>query len=209
MEEPKKPGQVIESNLPEWETTARHRREKEAPSVHYGIKDRAMGAFDRYVPAHRKYCGLSRKTACIVLLVLVIAILALIIGLAVGLSKNSSNHQALPLGSHTYTGELTYYGPGLGACGVTSSDDDHIVSISHFVFNAVATGSNPNANPLCKHKIRAVRGGNSIDLTVVDRCVGCKSTDIDVSPGALRQLADPNLGRVEVTWAWLPPVPNT
>lgn len=89
MEEPKKPGQVSESNLPEWETTARHRRGKEALGVHYGIKDRAMGAFDRYVPAHRKYCGLSRKTACIVLLVLVIAILALIIGLAVGLSKNS------------------------------------------------------------------------------------------------------------------------
>ena len=89
MEEPKKPEQVSESNLPEWETTARHRGEKEAPGVHYGIKDRAMGAFDRYVPAHRKYCGLNRKIACIVLLVLVIAILALIIGLAVGLSKHS------------------------------------------------------------------------------------------------------------------------
>ena len=89
MEEPKKPEQVSESNLPEWETTARHRGEKEAPCVHYGIKDRAMGAFDRYMPAHRKYCGLNRKIACIVLLVLVIAILALIIGLAVSLSKHS------------------------------------------------------------------------------------------------------------------------
>lgn len=82
-----------------------------------------------------------------------------------------SNHQALPLGSQTYTGDLTYYGPGLGACGVTSGDDDHIVSISHFVFDAVSTGSNPNANPLCGHKLRAVWDGNSIDLTVVDRCV--------------------------------------
>ena len=80
------------------------------------------------------------------------------------------NHQALPLGSQTYTGDLTYYGPGLGACGVASSDNDDIVSISHFTFDAVSTGSNPNANPLCGHKLRAVRNGNSVDLTVVDRC---------------------------------------
>jgi len=65
---------------------------------------------------------------------------------------------------------LTYYGPGLGACGVTSSDGDHIVSISHFDFDAASTGSDPNANPLCGHKLRAIRNGNSVDLTVVDRC---------------------------------------
>ncbi|KAL2037083.1 hypothetical protein N7G274_010210 [Stereocaulon virgatum] len=206
MEAPKQSEPVSEANLPEWETTARHRGEK---GVHYGVRDRAMMAFNRYVPAYRKYCGLSRKIACIVLLAILVAILALVIGLAVGLSKRSNNHQTLPLGSQTYTGDLTYYGPGLGACGVTSGDNDHIVSISHFVFDAVSTGSNPNANPLCGHKLRAVRDGNSIDLTVVDRCVGCKPTDIDVSPGAFKQLADSNLGRVVVTWAWLPPVPPT
>ena len=138
-----------------------------------------------------------------------------------------SHHQNLPLGSQGYTGDLTYYGPGLGACGITSSDTDHIVSISHFTFDAVSKGSNPNANPLCGHKLRAVRNGNSIDLTVVDRCmalsgpayegligllaigVGCQPTDLDVSPGAFKQLADPSLGRVEVTWAWLSPVPTS
>jgi len=121
---------------------------------------------------------------------------------------------------------LTYYGPGLGACGVTSSGGDQIVSISHFDFDAASTGSDPNANPLCGHKLRAIRDGNSVDLTVVDRCtsgilealctamlmkylgVGCKPTDIDVSLGAFKQLADPALGRVKVTWAWLPPIPS-
>ena len=86
------------------------------------------------------------------------------------ISKLLSQHQNLPLGSQTYKGDLTYYGPGLGACGVTSSDTDHIVSISHFTFDGVSKDSNPNANPLCGHKLRAVRNGNSIDLTVVDRC---------------------------------------
>lgn len=82
-----------------------------------------------------------------------------------------SHHQNLPLGSQTYTGDLTYYGTGLGACGITSSDTDHIVSISHFTFDSVSKGSDPNANPLCGHKLRVVRNGNSIDLTVVDRCM--------------------------------------
>ena len=57
-----------------------------------------------------------------------------------------------------------------------SSDTDHIVSVSHFLFDDVSQGSNPNANPLCGRKIRAdrydesVKGNRSIDLTVVDRC---------------------------------------
>ena len=46
-------------------------------------------------------------------------------------------------------------------------------------------------------------------LTTLPSGVGCEPTDIDVSPGAFKQLADPSLGRVEVTWAWLPPVPTT
>ena len=38
---------------------------------------------------------------------------------------------------------------------------------------------------------------------------GCQPTDLDVSPGAFKKLADPALGRTRVTWAWLPPVPDT
>ena len=45
-----------------------------------------------------------------------------------------------------------------------------IVSISHYTFDAVSKSSDPNANPLCRHKIRAVREGKSVDLMVVDRC---------------------------------------
>jgi hypothetical protein len=72
---------------------------------------------------------------------------------------------------------LTYYGPGLGACGVTSTDNDAIVSVSHYLYDAVQTGSDPNQNPLCGKKIRATRVDErtgkqvSIDLKVVDRCM--------------------------------------
>lgn len=210
MENPKAQRNVEEFRLPEWETTARHRGQKQSQTgLKSSVKERAFIIFDRVMPGHRKYLGFKRNIACVAILIAFVVLLAVILGLAIGLSKKYSQHQNLPLGSQTYTGDLTYYGPGLGACGVTSSDTDHIVSISHFTFDAVSKGSNPNTNPLCGHKLRAVRNGNSIDLTVVDRCVGCQPTDIDVSPGAFKQLADPSLGRVEVTWAWLAPVPTT
>lgn len=179
-----------EFHLPEWETTARHHGEKHAQKdPKYNVKEHAFIIFDRVMPSHRRYLGFSRKIACIVITVILLLLLALILGLAIGLSKKSryaftstydfesmlpktllSHHQSLPLGTQTYTGDLTYYGPGLGACGITSSSTDHIVSISHFTFDAASKGSNPNDNPLCGHKLRAVRNGNSIDLTVVDRC---------------------------------------
>lgn len=70
-------------------------------------------------------------------------------------------------------------------------------------------GSNPNTNPFCGRKIRATRqrngvtGNVSVDVTVVDRCTGCKLYDLDFSPTAFSMMADISLGRVDVTWAFL------
>ncbi|EXJ75673.1 uncharacterized protein A1O5_00180 [Cladophialophora psammophila CBS 110553] len=151
---------------------------------------------------------LSRR-ARIIILVLVLAIIALIIGLAAGLSTRK-HKQNLPLPSGNggpYTGDLTYYEPGLGACGIVSVNSDKIVAISHIVFDAVSVGSNPNANPLCGKKIRARKDNKSVDLTVVDRCTGCQPTDIDVTINTFAELSDVDLGRVLVQWNWLEDVP--
>jgi expansin (peptidoglycan-binding protein) len=105
---------------------------------------------------------------------------------------------------------LTYYGTGLGACGITSQDTDAICAVSEVVFDAAATTSNPNQNPLCGRRIRIQRfdarvaANVSIDVTVVDRCVACQPDDLDLSPSAFAKLADQDLGRVKGTWAWLP-----
>ena len=88
----------------------------------------------------------------------------------------SNENLPLPSNAQNFTGDLTYYQPGLGACGVISSDKDDIFSISHFVFDAVSKDSNPNNNPLCGLRIRATRfyeevnARRSVDLTLVDRC---------------------------------------
>ncbi|CBX90769.1 hypothetical protein IAQ61_002254 [Plenodomus lingam] len=166
--------------------------------------------FDHIFPPYKRYFGRSRRTVLIVIGVFFLCLLALIIGLAVGLrGRSKTQNLPLPGGAQTYTGDLTYYDPGLGACGIDSGDDDPVVAISHYTFDAAQTGSDPNQNPLCGRKIRARRVNEStgksvsIDVTVIDRCTGCQPTDIDVSPAMFDKMADHALGRVTVTWAWL------
>ncbi|KAH6673217.1 RlpA-like double-psi beta-barrel-protein domain-containing protein-containing protein [Halenospora varia] len=144
---------------------------------------------------------------------LVLLVLILGIGLGVGLKKKSSKSHNLPLPSNTgiFTGDLTYYspGPGYGACGFENTSEDSICAVSMLVWDAVSTSSNPNNNPLCGKMIRitrydATKGGNSsVDVKVVDRCVGCKAEDLDLSLKMFTSLADESLGRVVGSWAWL------
>lgn len=48
--------------------------------------------FDRMLPPHRRYFGRSRRTLLIIILVAFLCLLALIIGLAVGLSGGSKKY---------------------------------------------------------------------------------------------------------------------
>lgn len=62
---------------------------------------------DRIFPPHRRYCGLSRRIACLVVTALFLVLLALILGLAIGLSlRNRYVFQALRT-SKASTGYLT------------------------------------------------------------------------------------------------------
>ncbi|OJD21173.1 hypothetical protein ACJ73_07492 [Blastomyces percursus] len=139
--------------------------------------------------------------------------LILIIGLAAGLSARKNKGQGygdLPLPSAhggPYTGDLTYYDPGLGACGIKSAAGEPVCAVSQYLYDAVAVGTNPNANPLCGKRVRLRRAGRSVDVTVVDRCVGCQPNDIDVSLSVFTQLALEEQGRVDVQWAWLEETP--
>ncbi|TVY85234.1 Papain inhibitor [Lachnellula suecica] len=109
----------------------------------------------------------------------------------------------LPTNGATFTGDLTYYspGPGYGACGYENTSSDSICAVSHIVWDAASTSSNPNANPLCGKKIRITRydvtkGGNhSVDVEVVDRCVGCVAVDLDLSLSVFTSLAEEAEGR--------------
>lgn len=186
--------------------------------------------FNRIFPPYKTYLGRSRKTfLCVLAAVLFLVILALALGLGLGLKKGyvwavgllvkamqelttyPRSPRALPLPSNRgiFTGDLTYYDPALGSCGIVSSSSENICAVSHLVYDALSTGPNPNANPVCGRKLRVNRfvpseGRNrSVDVTVVDRCTGCKAEDVDLSIAAFEQVADEAEGRVVGSWAWL------
>ncbi|KII93208.1 hypothetical protein PLICRDRAFT_100378, partial [Plicaturopsis crispa FD-325 SS-3] len=100
----------------------------------------------------------------------------------------------------------TFYGTGLGSCGITSNDSQDIVAVSHLLYDTFPgyVLGNPNNNPVCNQKIKATYQGKSVTVTVVDRCTGCALTDLDFSPHAFNTIADPAIGRISgMTWEWV------
>jgi len=103
-------------------------------------------------------------------------------------------------------GQGTFYGTGLGACGITNNDGDYIAAVSMKLFDKYPgyNGANPNHNPVCGKKVRATYQGKSVTVTITDRCTGCQEGDLDFSPTAFNQIADPAEGRISgLHWEWL------
>ncbi|KAJ8110714.1 hypothetical protein ONZ43_g5804 [Nemania bipapillata] len=87
-----------------------------------------------------------------------------------------------------FSGDMTYYNPGLGACGETNGNNDAVVALS-----AARSGD-------CGKQIKIQHDGKTATATVVDKCAGCAEDSIDVSPAVFQQLAELSEGRVQVTW---------
>ncbi|KAI0051774.1 hypothetical protein FA95DRAFT_1484942 [Auriscalpium vulgare] len=105
----------------------------------------------------------------------------------------------------TQTGQGTWYATGLGACGITNTDSDFIAAVSHVLFDEYPgySGGNPNNNPVCGRQINANYQGKKVTVSVTDRCAACAETDLDFSPAAFKELADPSVGRLSgMTWTW-------
>lgn len=101
-------------------------------------------------------------------------------------------------------GYLTWYEVSVGACGYTNKDSDYVCAVSHTIFDAMAQGSNPNDNPICKSSIRVTHDGVSIDVNVVDKCPRCDPSHLDVSPAVFRQFSNLTTGKIQVDWKWNP-----
>ncbi|KAI0970146.1 riboflavine-aldehyde-forming enzyme [Xylaria arbuscula] len=86
-------------------------------------------------------------------------------------------------------GDMTYYNPGLGYCGWTNGDNDAVVALSP----GEVTGN-------CGKTIKIHKDGKTATAKVVDKCPGCATGSIDVSPAVFKQLANLDQGRVKVTW---------
>ncbi|PON25726.1 hypothetical protein TGAM01_v205163 [Trichoderma gamsii] len=94
-----------------------------------------------------------------------------------------------------FTGSVTYYEVGLGACGQTNSDSELVVAVSHSLYD--------REHP-CGRNIRVHYEGKSVDVRVVDRCESCAEDDLDLSPTAFQQVIGPlSIGRATATWEWI------
>lgn len=100
----------------------------------------------------------------------------------------------------TFHGDGTYYDAGLGACGKVNTDSDFIVAISQQRYNKQTPNGNPNNNPLCGQKLNVSYEGKSVQVTIVDSCPGCSYDSLDLSPAAFSQIADKDLGRIQLEW---------
>ncbi|OHE93986.1 allergen Asp F7 [Colletotrichum orchidophilum] len=105
-------------------------------------------------------------------------------------------------GGTSYTGDLTYYTVGLGACGEDDSGKDNsenIVAVSYLVM-----GSQSNGNPYCGKKVQISANGKTTTATVRDKCMGCQADAIDVSEKAFLDIFDSlGVGRGTVEWKFL------
>ncbi|OAD00420.1 hypothetical protein MUCCIDRAFT_148187, partial [Mucor lusitanicus CBS 277.49] len=92
-----------------------------------------------------------------------------------------------------FTGDGTFYNPGLGSCGQDNSSDDLIAALN---------GANPNHNPICGKYINVKGPKGSVKVKIVDTCPPCVKGDVDLSPAAFGKIADFDAGRVKISWSW-------
>lgn len=118
-------------------------------------------------------------------------------GLSYGMAKSGTK----------YTGDMTYYTTGLGACGWTNGYSDKIAAVSYDIFDSYAAEESvggSNSNPVCGKTV-TITGvdGMPYVATIVDRCPGCDAGSLDLSQGFFDSVTSNGDGRVHnINWVW-------
>ena len=95
--------------------------------------------------------------------------------------SGSSSSGDNPAAGKSFTGEMTYFAVGMGACGHESSESDKMVAISKDLFDQYTPNGNPNKNPLCGQTVSITGAdGTTHEAQIWDRCVGCAEGDLDM-----------------------------
>jgi expansin (peptidoglycan-binding protein) len=104
----------------------------------------------------------------------------------------------LHLSVTAFSGQMTYFYPGLGACGIAHGDSDAVVALSALDFG---NDINPNKAAVCGKWVKISHAnGNSVRAPIWDKCPECVSGSIDVSPSVFQQIIGLFVGRTDVTW---------
>lgn len=103
-----------------------------------------------------------------------------------------------------HSGDVTHWTPALGACGWTNSESEAVVAIAESLFDQYDVDGNPNHNKLCGKYVSIIGSdGSPTKAKVVDRCGGCSTTDLDLSPSLFETVEPKGDGRVSgVKWSF-------
>lgn len=111
-----------------------------------------------------------------------------------GGSTTSSSGTTTVFTSDVMQGEITFYveADGSGACSFDKTPNDLDIGAMN---TADYAGS-----AVCGECIQIKGPKGDVRIRVVDRCPGCSTHGIDLSPSAFEKVADKVQGRVKVTW---------
>ncbi|PYI20979.1 hypothetical protein BO99DRAFT_401464 [Aspergillus violaceofuscus CBS 115571] len=106
-------------------------------------------------------------------------------------SSSGSSSSGVCSESSPCSGDITYYEVGLGSCGETNTDSEHVLALSHTIMQKSYCGKSVTIN----------YGGKTATGTIVDTCMGCAEGSIDLSSSLFLELAELGAGRVSgVDW---------
>ncbi|KAG8857250.1 hypothetical protein FRB96_005925 [Tulasnella sp. 330] len=118
-------------------------------------------------------------------------------------TKAASSDSSSGGGQSFSPGDLTFYTPGLNACGTTDSYDAQIVAISAELWDTwPGFDGDSNNHPLCHKPITITWQGKTHPATITDRCAGCGlRPSLDCGPTLFAQFTTPDAGRVSgMSW---------
>ncbi|EUC55970.1 vegetative incompatibility protein HET-E-1, putative, partial [Rhizoctonia solani AG-3 Rhs1AP] len=113
-----------------------------------------------------------------------------------GLAYNKELHGPLTqrdlVARQSYSGDATFFYPGLGACEGTNNQWEHVVALN-------APQWNNKAN--CWRTITIDAYGKQVKAAIVDMCPGCGWGSLDMSPALFQQFTSLDTGRFHITWS--------
>ena len=99
-------------------------------------------------------------------------------------------------GAGQHSGEATYYAAdGSGNCSFDAGPDVLIAAMNDADYADSAA---------CGACVEVVGPDATIIVRIVDRCPGCPQGDIDLGESAFTKIAAKELGRVPITWQYVP-----
>ncbi|MBX2991559.1 MAG: hypothetical protein KF749_10390 [Bacteroidetes bacterium] len=96
------------------------------------------------------------------------------------------------------TGEATYYtwANGGGNCMFDPTPNDLMV--------AAMNAADYAGSAVCGSSVTITGPSGQVTVRIVDQCGDCPPGNIDLSPAAFSRIADISLGRVPITWRYVP-----